>query len=227
MRPKRRTRLQGINRDWTSAGYLTQRAMVRNISELLARHAPPETSAELLRRCLDLGCGHAPYRDLYPLGRWTGINIDRIDASPDIVADGMRLPFAARVFDFILCTQVLEHVKNPFLLAAEAGRCLKPGGLFLLTAPMYWPLHEEPHDYWRFTQHGMKELLEGGGFKVLEIRHDGEALALAATALNHLFRGPFFFPVRLSINLIGFWLERLAPLRHSTCNLSVMAVKKN
>ncbi len=54
-------------------------------------------------------------------------------------------------YDVIVCTQVLEHVPNPFLAAEELCRILKPGGVLLLTAPAAFPYHRDPLDYWRFS----------------------------------------------------------------------------
>ena len=47
----------------------------------------------------------------------------------DIVADIQDMKHVPdNAFDSILCTQVLEHVKNPFLAIGELYRVLRPGG---------------------------------------------------------------------------------------------------
>ena len=46
-----------------------------------------------------------------------------------------RLPFDDAAFDWIFCVEVIEHVANPRHLVAEAARCLKRGGTFVLTTP--------------------------------------------------------------------------------------------
>ncbi|RZK57795.1 MAG: hypothetical protein EOO87_01965 [Pedobacter sp.] len=50
---------------------------------------------------------------------------------------------------------------------------------------MYWPLHEEPHDFFRFTKHGLKYILENSGFEILEINANGGKWAVAGQALIH------------------------------------------
>jgi hypothetical protein len=45
---------------------------------------------------------------------------------------------------------------------------LVPGGRLLITVPFVWELHEEPHDHFRYTHHGLGALLEGAGFSELE-----------------------------------------------------------
>lgn len=45
------------------------------------------------------------------------------------------LPFADAEFDFIYCSEVLEHLREPGALIAEIGRIAKPGGHLLVTTP--------------------------------------------------------------------------------------------
>jgi SAM-dependent methyltransferase len=78
----------------------------------------------------------------------------------DIVADIQHMPQVQdKSFDTIICTQVLEHVPNPFLAINEIYRVLKPGGTLFLTVPFLNNLHMEPHDYWRFTEYSICVLL--------------------------------------------------------------------
>jgi hypothetical protein len=38
-----------------------------------------------------------------------------------------------------------------------------------LTAPLFYAEHEKPYDFFRYTQFGLRHLLEGAGFQVREI----------------------------------------------------------
>jgi len=87
----------------------------------------------------------------------------------DVYGDGVTLPFRGSIFDFILCTETLEHVPEPKRLITEVTRVLKPWGVLLLTAPQTWGLHLEPHDYYRFTKYGLHYLAEQSGLGVVEI----------------------------------------------------------
>lgn len=79
----------------------------------------------------------------------------------DIVADIQNMPGVPdESYDSIICTQVLEHVPNPFLAINELHRVLKPGGRLFLTVPFLNNLHMVPHDYWRFTEFTLRELLQ-------------------------------------------------------------------
>lgn len=79
----------------------------------------------------------------------------------DIIADIQDMPqIADNQFDTIICTQVLEHVPNPFLAVSELHRILKPGGKIIVTVPFLNNYHMEPHDYWRFTEYGLSNLFK-------------------------------------------------------------------
>ena len=133
---------------------------------------------------LDLGCGKKPYQVL--LGgvgdsvRWIGLDFANAYSGrtkADVFGSGVDLPFRASSFDTILSTQVLEHVPHPRTLLREVYRVLKLGGHLVLTAPQTNPLHEEPHDYFRYTSYGLRSLAESAGLEVLEVRALGGAIA--------------------------------------------------
>ncbi len=94
-----------------------------------------------------------------------------------------QLPVPDASFDAVLNTQVLEHVADPARVAGELLRVLVPGGRLWLTAPLLWPLHEEPHDYWRFTSHGLRHVLEQTGFRVERLEPRGGYFSALATVL--------------------------------------------
>ena len=62
-------------------------------------------------------------------------------------------------FDIVLCVNVMEHVYEFRRAFDNVHRALKPGGTALIGVPGYYPLHDEPHDYWRFTEHALRRLM--------------------------------------------------------------------
>lgn len=50
---------------------------------------------------------------------------------------GQSLPFADETFDWILISEVLEHIRQPVPVVREAARVLRPGGRALLTVPCH------------------------------------------------------------------------------------------
>lgn len=71
------------------------------------------------------------------------------------------------MFDIIVCTEVLEHTLDPFSAVKEIYRLLKPSGVLLLTVPFNFRIHGPLPDCWRFTEHGLKELLKN--FSTVEL----------------------------------------------------------
>jgi SAM-dependent methyltransferase len=63
-----------------------------------------------------------------------------------------------RSFGTIICLSVLEHCQQPFKMAENLCRLLKPGGNICISAPFAWEFHGYPSDYWRFTHEGVKKL---------------------------------------------------------------------
>ena len=55
-------------------------------------------------------------------------------------------------FDCILSTAVLEHLEDPGCALKEASRVLRLGGHVLYTTPLFWHLHEERRDFYRYTR---------------------------------------------------------------------------
>lgn len=70
-------------------------------------------------------------------------------------------------FDYVVCTEVLEHVLQPFDAVAEIRRMLRPGGRLYLSTPFDLRIHGPLPDCWRFTEHGLRALL--GDFEIEEL----------------------------------------------------------
>lgn len=49
-----------------------------------------------------------------------------------IYADAHNLPFKAETFDLVICTEVLEHVKDPDIVLKEIKRVLSRGGVAII-----------------------------------------------------------------------------------------------
>ena len=101
----------------------------------------------------------------------------RMDVAPgsnvDVVGRAEAIPFPDDSFDSIVSTQVFEHVENPEQAAREVCRVLKKGGHLLITVPQWNELHEEPHDYWRYTRYGLQTLFERQGCALVRMTPRG------------------------------------------------------
>ena len=173
---------------------------------------------------LDVGCGEKPYRDLFGECRYIGLNYSRDNASPDILGDALMLPIKSNSVDILLCSQVIEHVRVPKLLIEECYRVLKPGGGFILTGPFYWPLHEEPNDYYRFTCYGFHYLLENAGYRSIDIIPDGNDWIQIFVSINLKISKPFF-PFRIFLNSLGLLLGKISRDIKSPLNYTITCFK--
>lgn len=146
-------------------------------------------------RVLDAGAGEGRYARLFALQRYCGVdlgvgdpawNYNRLDAMADLAA----LPFRDGSFAAAINIVTLEHVREPARVVAEIARALAPGGRLLLVAPQEWEVHQPPHDYFRYTRHGLQHLLESAGLVPGEIRPVGGYFRLLA---RRLLNGLQFF----------------------------------
>lgn len=70
-------------------------------------------------------------------------------------------------YDMIVCTEVLEHTRQPFDAVNSIYAMLKKGGLGFITTPFNFRIHGPLPDCWRFTEHGLRELFKD--FEILEL----------------------------------------------------------
>ena len=73
--------------------------------------------------------------------------------------------------DCILCTEVLEHLKNPQACVDEIHRLLCDDGLVFASTPFFYPIHADPYDFQRFTEDGLRHLFRE--FKSVEVYRMG------------------------------------------------------
>ena len=133
---------------------------------------------------LDIGCGHQPYARILDSRKVRYVGVDVAAAvSPHLVADSASLPVKDGICDVVLCMQLLEHVVSPELVLSEVYRILRPAGLIYISVPMTWALHYEPHDYRRFTSHGLKMMLKDAGFEVQVLRRYGGLFSIIGALL--------------------------------------------
>ena len=100
-------------------------------------------------------------------GKYIGLDL-RPGPGVDIVADAKKMPFRDESFDIIICLDMLEHADWPRDVIRECFRVTKKGGGLFLASVFSFPIHDYPHDYWRFTPWCIKSLLEDAGYEVLE-----------------------------------------------------------
>ena len=105
---------------------------------------------------LDLGGGRRQLDD----PRYLNLEYARL-TEPDLLGDGLALPFRDGTIDFVYSSGVLEHVREPLRMGAEIRRVLKPGGRVLASAAFFQPVHNEGQHFFNMTPHGIELVFEG------------------------------------------------------------------
>jgi len=159
----------------------------RELESCIERYAtPPRGTA----KAVDVGCGAQPFRASL---EQIGYSYCGVDANP---GEGPTVDFVCAVdeslpqelllrgpFDFLLCTEVLEHVADWHAAFANFGLLLAPGGRALISAPQFYQLHEEPYDFWRPTLHAIDYYASRAGLGALYRHAVGDAWDVLGTAL--------------------------------------------
>ncbi len=157
-------------------------------------------------KTLDIGCGNIPYVSYFPNS--VTIDVSRL-RKPEILADAHFLPFRNKSFDVILCTEGLEHFKEPEKAIDEMERVLLGGGKLVLTTRFIFPLHDTPDDYYRFTKYGLRHLLRN--WRIAEIEEETSTIGSIAVLLQRIaFQSDFRLPFSdIFFHIIARFLLRL------------------
>jgi len=181
------------------------RELVERMADRLARVVPAPGPVA------DLGCG--PGAHARALAR-RGYDVTGLDGSPQMVeaardraaSDGApvtfaihdvreRLPFADGSLGGALAILVIQHLPDPGSFVTDIGRCLRPGGHLVITAPardvaspttpnLYWRLraagfHFIPGVVRFYDRESLPRLVESAGFSVVDCDQVGAVSVMA------------------------------------------------
>jgi SAM-dependent methyltransferase len=134
-------------------------------------------------RCLNAGSGEGLYsrflESFDEISEILNIDVESPQISPhrsdprhvDAVGSVTELPFEDGSFDYVLCTEVIEHVQDDGAAARELGRVLRPGAFALISVPTPPAPHDPAHVREGYTLEQLRELLTGGGLEVVWHRY--------------------------------------------------------
>ncbi len=136
-------------------------------------------------------------RGMTPPG-WDYTGLDIVEGpNVDVVGDAHSLAtvFAGRRFDAVMSFSVLEHLFMPWRFVIELNRVLNIGAIGLFTTHQTWPLHEQPWDFWRFSDRAWASLLNGPtGFEIIDAQMGEPCYVVAAkchpaVAFDDIYQG--------------------------------------
>lgn len=196
---------------------------------------------------VDIGAGECQYKPFFSDAKyvstdWCGTtDHHQYSSGIDFICSADNLPFQNQSFDYILCTQVLEHVPKPANVIKEISRVLKEDGLLFLTVPQTWEEHEQPYDFHRFTQFALKYLADENEFEIVEIKPQGGRFLVIGYFLSwsipFVLKGWFgkpgflagailFYPLNFLIALLFFILDPLDRKKELTLNYDCIFKRK-
>jgi SAM-dependent methyltransferase len=156
-------------------------------------------------KALDIGCGKQPFRAALEAAGWayTGLDTQPGDGVAFTAPIDGTLPdalLAEGPYQFLLCTEVMEHVADWHAAFDNLARLAAPGGKVLLTCPHVYPLHEEPYDFWRPTPHAIRHYALEAGFRVVSLERVGTAWDVIGTVLGActISRGEWSLKARIA-----------------------------
>ncbi len=126
------------------------------------------------------------------------INTDDLESTetvthkPDFWADGLFLPVQTQSLNTVFSAMVLEHICEPDLFIKEVSRILKKDGKLIMSTVQSFPIHHDKYDFFRYTKHGLRYLLEKNGIELIEIRQNGKYYAHIGEMKNHFWNFRFF-----------------------------------
>jgi hypothetical protein len=149
------------------------------------------------------------YRDFIPDGmKYVGMDILE-GPNVDVVGDAHELSrhFAPGTFDAAYSIAVFEHLLMPWKVTIELNKILKPGGFVFIATHQTFNLHEQPWDFWRFSDkawHGLFNKFTG--FEVVTAEM-GEPAYIVGSFLNGMTfkmdQGPAFMASTAICRKIG------------------------
>lgn len=232
--------MRTINKDFAPSlihpFYIIRKSLLENVRKF---------SGSLSGRMMDFGCGSKPYKSLFKISEYVGVDYENeghphTNEEIDVFYDGKTLPFEDQYFDSVLCSEVLEHVFELDATLKEINRVMKSGSNILITCPFVWNEHEVPFDYARYSRFALKDILNRNGFEITHFAKSGNFMT-TITQLKILYfftafgkrwsgfflsRWTFKFLFVLIPNLTGLFLSKLFPLNDSLYLNNVLVAKK-
>jgi len=172
-------------------------------------------------RLLDIGCGDKPYKKITKPYVTKHVGLDHENtlhdkSKTDLFGTAYYIPAEDEHFDTVLCTAVLEHLEEPAKAIKETNRILRKGGYAIYTVPLFWHLHEEPRDFYRYTKYGLKYLFEKNGFEIVELKPlSGFCVTFGQEMVYYLWRfrrGGKLNPLWWIIPIIGMNIQGICYL---------------
>ena len=157
----------------------------------ITKNIPPKS------RIIDVSAGNKPYEHLFSHCEYFSHefegNKEIIDTfrgetekknKHDFYGDITELPIESDSFDYVLCTEVLEHVPEPLKAMKELTRICKKGGKIIITAPFTSGIHQKFHFYSGFSPQFYEYVATQNNLEIKKFDSQGDFFKLMSWFVN-------------------------------------------
>ncbi len=145
------------------------------------------SKTSLSGKLLDVGSGAHHFEDLYRTFNKTAIDFAPYEGTDVIhnLEDG--LPFEDGQYHVVASSNTFEHIYAPQMLINECFRVTENGGFIVGSTPFMLMVHQEPYDYFRYTDYALRRMLSDAGYVDIVIVPLGTPNDLLAQMTSHFF----------------------------------------
>ncbi|MCX6796612.1 MAG: class I SAM-dependent methyltransferase [Candidatus Falkowbacteria bacterium] len=135
---------------------------------ILTKEAIKRNASYIKGDVLDAGCGPVlRYKDLFKFDKYITTDIDP-NSGADIICSVEKIKVLDNSVDSVICTGVLGDIYDPQIPIKEFNRILKSGGYCLLVDNFVGFMHDQPIDYFRFTNFYLEKTFRDNGFEIIK-----------------------------------------------------------
>ena len=168
------------SRDISNSRWIARMEWVRHQASLVPRGA----------KVLDIGAGQTLYRDAFAHTIYVTQDFSQTPdfeyGKIDIVSDITSIPLPDSSQDYILCSEVFEHIPEPLKALREISRLLKPNGKLIFTAPLASGQNQAPyHFYGGYTRYWYQKFFTENKLSISSLQPNG---GLNAHTIEMLWR---------------------------------------
>ncbi len=209
--------------------YLSKKISRKNLYKFINNELNKQSGIN----CLNIGSG-GPIEELLKkkVKNYYSIDID-VSRKPNEIMDVCSKNFKVNFIPNLVCIfETLEHCQNPIMAVQNIFKTLNKGNMCLASVPFNFHIHDEPNDFFRFTENGCKLIFKDFS-DVKVIRRNGwlESVFVNIIRLekekNLLSKiiGKFFIILNIILYPIIILIQKIAPSKKLTTGYFIIATK--
>ncbi len=209
--------------------YLSKKISRKNLYKFISNELNKQTNIN----CLNIGSG-GPIEELVKklVKNYYSIDIDH-SRKPNEIMDVCSENFKVNFKPNLVCIfETLEHCQNPIIAVKNIYKTLNKGNVCLASVPFNFHIHDEPNDFFRFTENGCKLIFQNFS-QVKVLRRNGwlESVFVNIVRLdkeNNILSkiiGKTFIILYILFYPIIFIIQKIAPSKKLTTGYFIIAVK--